>query len=231
MKVVSNMKESLVKDNTAQGVRPAGKSPIRFGTVNVGTISARANEIAEMLTRRKVDLCCLQETRWRGGTARLIKGKSTIYKFFWFGDQSGFGGVGIMLAQKWINNVISVKRYDHRCLQLRFLVVNVVCCYAPSSLSVDERDTFYERLFSVVASVPEEEMLVLGVDFNGHVGEPSAGFEGVQTRMVCSFLIFLLPTSLQLPTLSFKRITATLLHFHLVVITRRLITSLLEELN
>ena len=77
-----------------------------------------------------------------------------------------------------------MKRYDHRCLQLRFLVgtviVNVICCYAPQSgLSVDEKDTFYERLFSVVASVPEEEMLVLGGDFNGHVGEPSAGFEGV----------------------------------------------------
>ena len=36
-----------------------------------------------------------------------------------------------MLAEKWINNVISVKRYDHRCLQLRFLVgttiLNVIC--------------------------------------------------------------------------------------------------------
>ena len=42
------MKESLVKDNTGQGVRPAGKSPIRFGTVNVGTISVRANEIASL---------------------------------------------------------------------------------------------------------------------------------------------------------------------------------------
>ena len=66
MKVVSIMKESLVKDNTGQGVRPAGKSPIRFGTVNVGTISGRTNEIAEMLTQRKVDLFCLQETRWKG---------------------------------------------------------------------------------------------------------------------------------------------------------------------
>ena len=82
MKVVSNMKESFVKDNTGQGVRPTGKSPICFGTVNVGTRSGRANEIAEMLTRRKVDLCCLQETRWRGGSARLIKGKNTICKFF-----------------------------------------------------------------------------------------------------------------------------------------------------
>ena len=100
-----------------------------------------------------------------------------------------------MLAQKWINNVISVKRYDHRCLQLRFLVgtviVNVICCYAPQSgLSVDEKDTFYERLSRVVASVPEEEMLVLVGDFNGHAGEPCAGFEGVQTMslMLSSYL-------------------------------------------
>ena len=58
------------------------------------------------------------------------------------------------------------------------------CCYAPQSgLSVDEEDTFYEGLFSVVASVPEEEMLVLGGDFSAHVGEPSAGFEGVQWVM------------------------------------------------
>ena len=35
------------------------------------------------------------------------------------------------------------------------------------------------RVFSVVASVSEEEMLVLGGDFNGHVGEHSAEFEGV----------------------------------------------------
>ena len=46
-------------------------------------------------------------------------------------------------------------------------------------MSAEEKDTFYERVFSIVASVPEEEMLVLGGDFNGHVGEHSAGFKGV----------------------------------------------------
>ena len=34
-------------------------------------------------------------------------------------------------------------------------------------------------MFSVVASVSEEEMLVLSGDFNGHVAKHSAGFEGV----------------------------------------------------
>ena len=113
-----------------------------------------------MLARRKVDLCCLQKTRWRGESARLVKGKDSIYKFFRNGDQSGFESVGLMLAEKWVNNVISVARYDRRCFQLRFLVgtiiVNVISCYAPqSSLSAEEKD---------------EEILLIGGDCNGHAG-------------------------------------------------------------
>ena len=77
-----------------------------------------------------------------------------------------------------------MKKYDYCCLQLRFLVrttiLNVICCYSlQSSFSAVEKDRFYERVFSIVASVPEEEMLVLGDDFNGHVGEHSAGLEGL----------------------------------------------------
>ena len=123
------MEELLRQATPGQGGRSAGKSRIRFGTINVGTISGTANEIVEMLTRQKDDLCCLQETRWRG-SASLIKGNSTIFKSFWCGDQSGFG-VGVMLVEKWVNNVISVKRYNLRCLQLRFLVgktiFNFIC--------------------------------------------------------------------------------------------------------
>ena len=90
-------------------------------------------------------------------------------------------------------NVISMKRYDHRCLQLRFLVgttiLNIISCYAPQSgLSAEEKDTFYERIFSVAASVPEEEMLVLGGEFNEHFGGHSARFQGL---LVCLFVKFI----------------------------------------
>ena len=121
MKAVLNMEELLVRATPGQVGRPTGKSCICFGTVNVGTISSRANEIVKILTLQKVDLCCFQETRWRRGLACLIKGNNAIYKFFWWGDQSGFGGVE-MLAEKWVNNIISLKRYDHRYVTLRFLV-------------------------------------------------------------------------------------------------------------
>jgi len=45
-----------------------------------------------MLTHRNTDICCVQESRWKGGSARK---KDTCYKFFWQGDVSGLGGVDI----------------------------------------------------------------------------------------------------------------------------------------
>ena len=168
-----------------QGVRPAGKDVcnLRIGTLNVGTMSGRSNEIIEMLTRRKIDICCAQETRWRGGSARMVKGKDSRYKFLWCGNQSGFGGVGILIAEKYVENVISVERFDHRHMQLRLLVgkivMNFVCAYAPQSgRPVEEKDSFFEKLLGVVARVPNDEFLMVCGDLNGHVGQGSNGFEG-----------------------------------------------------
>ena len=39
----------------------------RVGTLNVNTLKGRVCEVVETLSRRKVDLCCVQETRYRGG--------------------------------------------------------------------------------------------------------------------------------------------------------------------
>ncbi|ESO05266.1 hypothetical protein HELRODRAFT_171627 [Helobdella robusta] len=36
---------------------------LRLGTLNVGSLTGRSMEIAEMLERRRIDICCLQETR------------------------------------------------------------------------------------------------------------------------------------------------------------------------
>ena len=80
-----------------------------------------------------------------------------------------------MLAEKWINNEISVMRYDHCCLQLHLLVgtiiLNVIRCHAiQSGLSAEEKDAFYDKIISFDAAVSDEEMLLINRDFNGHVG-------------------------------------------------------------
>ena len=57
--------------------------------------------------------------------------------------------------------------------------MNFICCYvAQSGLSTEEKYTFYERAFSILASVPGEVMVVIG-DFNGYADEHSAGFEDI----------------------------------------------------
>ena len=59
----------------ARGCRAAGSGPcgesskcpnfFRVGTLNVGTMKGKASEVVETMSCRRVDLCCLQETRWK----------------------------------------------------------------------------------------------------------------------------------------------------------------------
>ena len=39
---------------------------IRLGTWNIGTLNGKGLEICDELWKRNVDMCCLQEGRWRG---------------------------------------------------------------------------------------------------------------------------------------------------------------------
>ena len=66
----------------------------KIASWNIGTMRGRSSEIVETITRRNVDLCCVQEVRWRGASARHITGKDSRYKFFWVGNNQGTNGVG-----------------------------------------------------------------------------------------------------------------------------------------
>ena len=55
--------------------RPDQEERLRVATANVGTLRGRASEVVETVSRRKIDICCLQEVRWRGAGTRIISGK------------------------------------------------------------------------------------------------------------------------------------------------------------
>ena len=65
----------------------------------MGTLRGWLREIAEMLERRSVDVCCVQETRFRGMSLRMISGKAAEYKLFWIGNE-GFRRSGNFLLQE-----------------------------------------------------------------------------------------------------------------------------------
>ena len=156
---------------------------LRIGSWNVGTMKGRASEIVETLTRRRVDLCCVQESRLRGSSARLITGKDSKFKFFWNGNDEGTNGVGLLLAEMWIENVLEVIRISDRLMHLKLIVgnaiINVISCYAPQSgLSDNLKTAFYDEVFSVVSKINNSEYIAICGDFNGHVGH-STGYEGM----------------------------------------------------
>ena len=72
---------------------------LRIGTLNVGSMKGRSGKVADMAARRRLDFCCLQETRWKGGSARSLGKEGAIYKFLWAGCEEGLESVGILVAE------------------------------------------------------------------------------------------------------------------------------------
>ena len=106
----------------------------RVGTLNVNTLRGRVCEVVETLSRRKVDDCCIQETRYRGGNCHTIKGNDTRYKLYWSGNDKGIAGVGVFVAEEWIEKVFEVQRVSDRIILLIIVgqrVVTFLSVYAP----------------------------------------------------------------------------------------------------
>ncbi|KAK3533904.1 hypothetical protein QTP70_034899 [Hemibagrus guttatus] len=162
-----------------------GKSVgLRIGTLNVGTMTGKGRELADMMERRKVDILCVQETRWKGSKARSI---GAGFKLFYYGVDSKRNGVGVVLKEEFVRNVLEVKRVSDRviCLKLEIegVMLNVVSGYAPQvGCELEEKERFWSELDEVMESIPTGERVVIGADFNGHVGEGNTGDEEVMGK-------------------------------------------------
>ena len=156
----------------------------RFSSWNVGTMTGRSLEVVDELWKRKVDICGVQETRWKGANTRFIGMKGRRYKFWWQGGDTGTGGVGIMMKEDLSKNVIEVKRKSDRLIVVTLvmgkLVVKVICAYAPQQGRPDEeKEIFYDSLEEELRLVGSDEFLIVCGDWNGHIGENPDGYEGV----------------------------------------------------
>ena len=72
----------------------------RLRSWNVGSICGRGTEVCEELKKRKVDVCCLQEVRWRDEETRFFGVKGRRYKLWWCGNDDKIGGMGILVKRR-----------------------------------------------------------------------------------------------------------------------------------
>ncbi|KAK3549277.1 hypothetical protein QTP70_034483 [Hemibagrus guttatus] len=135
-----------------------GKSVgLRIGTLNVGTMTGKGRELADMMERRKVDTCVYRRP-------------------------------GVVLKEEFVRNVLEVKRVSDRVMSLKLeiegVMLNVVSAYAPQvGCELEEKERFWSELDEVMESIPTGERMVIGADFNGHVGEGNTGDEEVMGKV------------------------------------------------
>ncbi|KAI5095122.1 hypothetical protein C0J45_15197 [Silurus meridionalis] len=102
------------------------------------------------------------ETKWKGSKARNIGG---VFKLFYHGVDGKRNGVGVILKEEYSKCVVEVKRVSDRVMYVKLevegMMINVISAYAPQVGC---------------------ERLVIGSDFNGHVGEGNIGDEEVMGR-------------------------------------------------
>ena len=119
--------------------RMMGKFPdiqfgIRFSTWNVGSMLRKWGEISETLKSRCVDICCVQEVRWKGQGARMI---GNGFKFICSGSSKAVNGVVVIVANWLIGKIVEVERYRDRVMKVNIVIGDVVwevvSCYCPQA--------------------------------------------------------------------------------------------------
>ena len=62
-------------------------------TANIGSMTGKGREIADIMHRRKIVIACVQETKWKGSKAKEIVKGFKLYYHIWH-----------MQSQKWNRN-------------------------------------------------------------------------------------------------------------------------------
>ena len=91
---------------------------IRFSTWNIGTLKGKVWEVTGVRRDRKINILCLQETKWVGEKAKDIDG----YKIWYTDKVSRRNGVGIILDEIWKKNVVEVYRSGDRLLSIKMVI-------------------------------------------------------------------------------------------------------------
>ncbi|XP_060809063.1 uncharacterized protein LOC106136266 [Amyelois transitella] len=164
-----NAKASPASDE----IRRCAKN-MRIATWNIGSLTGRSQELANTLHRRNINICCVQELKWKGSKSRDI-GRG--YQLLYNGTSTARNGIGIILDANLKQRIIKVERISDRIMYIKLAldnqpVLNIVSVYAPQiGCDKNEKDLFWGNLEDLLQMIPLEERKLVAGDFNGHVGQ------------------------------------------------------------
>ena len=80
--------------------------------LNIGMLQAKLLELATELSKNKIQVACVQETRWKGQKVCVLKGNKLRY----IGLDGKRSGVGILVANDILKQVVEVRRCNDRIM-------------------------------------------------------------------------------------------------------------------
>ena len=124
------------------------RTPVRVNTLNIGTMTGKERELADIMEQRTVDILCLQETKWKGSKARNIGGRC---KLFYNGADGRKNGIRIVVREELVESDLKMKRVSDRLmgmkLEVKGSILNIVSAYAPQiNNSMEEKNDFWQDL-------------------------------------------------------------------------------------
>ena len=81
---------------------------IRLGSWNVGSLTGKLRELVDTATRRRVNILCVQETKWKGQKAKGVD--NTGFKLWYTGTVANRNGVGVLIDKSLKNGVVGVRK-------------------------------------------------------------------------------------------------------------------------
>ncbi|GKB80816.1 leucine--tRNA ligase [Tanacetum coccineum] len=147
--------------------RLASSRKIRVGSWNVGTLTGKFLELVDALKRKKVDIACFQETKWKGSRNTVIERETcnregNLYKLWYSGSTTARNGVGVVLAPNLKDKVVERIRTTS------------------GGLGEAEKKSFWDSLDDLVreCSMSQQQLIMAG-DLNGHIGAEADRFLSV----------------------------------------------------
>ena len=151
-----------------------------MGTWNIGSLQAKSLELANELSKYRIQVACVRETRWKGQKTSVLKG----YKQWYAGLDGKRSGVGILVANDLLKQVVEVRRCNDRIMLVRIVVgeevFSIISAYGPQvGLDEEVKREFWDNLGDLIDTIPAEEKVFIGGDFNGHIGKEAANYNSV----------------------------------------------------
>ena len=131
------------------------------GTWNIGTLQAKSLELANELSKYRIQVACVQETRWKGQKTSVLKG----YKLWYAGLDGKRSGVGILVANDLLKQVVEVRRCNDRIMLVRIVVgeevFSIISAYGPQvGLDEEVKREFWDNLGDLlIPSLPRKKFL------------------------------------------------------------------------